>query len=223
MANHPHGICASPGILSRAPGPIAPPAHQVPVALHGLTVRRLVARFHRGAPCNGRPNFARMAPCCLLLVCSALLGHASGLGVSSRPPTSELLGRVSPIALAYLGDAVFEVAARERLLWPPSKMDALSSEVQRYACAEGQNELVQQVVAKFDLTEDEQDWMRRGRNQSGRGPRRLDPKVYRAATAFETLVGYLHLVDRARLECLFDFVFDEAVLGVADGETQDQG
>jgi ribonuclease-3 family protein len=63
------------------------------------------------------------------------------------------------------------------------------------------------MVADFGLTEDEQDWLRRGRNASGRGPRRLDPNVYRAATAFETLLGYLHLVDQPRLEELFEFVW----------------
>ena len=53
-------------------------------------------------------------------------------------PPSEMLGRLNPVTLAYLGDAVWEQAARERLMWPPSKMNDLSSRVQALACAEGQ-------------------------------------------------------------------------------------
>jgi len=68
-------------------------------------------------------------------------------------------------------------------------------------------DILGRMVAGFALTELEQDWLRRGRNASGRGPRRLDPKIYRAATAFETLVGYLHLCDQPRLEEVFDFVW----------------
>ena len=68
-------------------------------------------------------------------------------------------------------------------------------------------DILTRMIADFGLTEEEQDWLRRGRNASARGPRRLDPKVYRAATAFETLLGYLHLADQPRLEEVFEFVW----------------
>ena len=72
------------------------------------------------------------------------------------------------------------------------------------------------MVADFALTELEHDWLRRGRNASGRGPRRLDPKIYRAATAFETLVGYLHLSDQPRLDEVFEFIWQSESESVAD-------
>ena len=152
---------------------------------------------------------------CLLAL--SLLQPANSMCV--RPPAAELLGRLKPDALAYLGDAVFEVAVRERLMWPPLKMKALNSKTFSYVSAEGQHQILEKVTADFGLTEEELDWLRRGRNASGRGPRRLDPKIYRAASAFETLVGYLYYVDQTRLEQLLQFSLDaaEEVIRV-DGE-----
>ena len=122
------------------------------------------------------------------------------------------LNRIQPVSLAYLGDAVFEAACREKLLWPPTKVNELSSAVQAIVCAEGQYKILQRVLEGFDLSDDEHEWLRRGRNASGRGPRRLEPKVYRASTSFETLVGVLHLTDSKRLDEFLDFVFDEGII-----------
>ena len=66
------------------------------------------------------------------------------------------------------GDAVFELHARDALLWPPRRMNAYSSEVLELARAEGQFELLQRLEAEFALTDDEREWMRRGRNAAGR-------------------------------------------------------
>lgn len=117
---------------------------------------------------------------------AALQGPFSG---GMRPPAPEMVQRLSPLALAYIGDAVWECETRTRLLWPPSKVDTLHGQVQQLVCAEGQQRLLERLIKGFGLSEDELDWVRRGRNASGRGPRRLDPKTYRASTSFETLVG----------------------------------
>ena len=146
----------------------------------------------------------------VVITCSLVLHDVTAFCASARPPAEELVNRLNPTNLAYLGDAVFELEARERLLWPPAKVDALSSQVQALVCAEGQHAVLQRINADFGLTEDEADWLRRGRNASGRGPRRLDPKVYRAASALETLVGYLYTCDPERLRSLFAFIFDES-------------
>ena len=136
---------------------------------------------------------------------------------TERPPASEMVNRLNPVTLAYLGDSVFEMSVRNRLLWPPVKVNELSSRVQRVVCAEGQHALLEHVKANFGLTEEEEDWLRRGRNASSRGPRRLDPKVYRASTAFECLIGYLHLTDPERCSDLLEFVL-ERCSAIADAE-----
>jgi ribonuclease-3 family protein len=140
-----------------------------------------------------------------------LLPHAAlALASIPRPPPSEMVARLSPLALAYLGDSVWEREVRERMLWPPAKLDQLNRRVQQLCCAEGQHAVLQDVVNQFGLNEGELDWLRRGRNASPRGPRRLKPSVYQASTALETLVGVLHLTDRTRLQQLLDFALQAA-------------
>lgn len=141
---------------------------------------------------------------------AASLTQARGIGLKmslpDRPPASELVQRLSPVTIAYLGDAVWEREVRERLLWPPSKLDKLSTRVENACRAEGQHKALE-CLNSFGLTDDELDWLRRGRNASARGPRRLEPKIYRASTALETLVGVLYLTDSERLAELFEFLF----------------
>ena len=113
------------------------------------------------------------------LRCAALC--ASAPRVPPRPDGFQL-GQLTPQALAYVGDAVFELHARDALLWPPRRMNAYSSEVLELARAEGQFELLKRLEADFALTDDEREWMRRGRNAAGRGPQRLgrSPRRHRA-------------------------------------------
>ena len=79
-----------------------------------------------------------------------LLPHASHrrAGVPLRSATSccladveldQLMGQTSPVALAYIGDAVWELEVRKRLLWPPRKIGALNAAVVSHTCAEGQS------------------------------------------------------------------------------------
>jgi ribonuclease-3 family protein len=44
--------------------------------------------------------------------------------------------------------------------------------------------------------------VKRGRNAATKPPRRLSAKVYQQATSLETLIGYLFLSDRDRLQSL---------------------
>ena len=145
---------------------------------------------------------------------------ASAPRVPPRPDGFQL-GQLTPQALAYVGDAVFELHARDALLWPPRRMNAYSSEVLELARAEGQFELLQRLEAEFALTDDEREWMRRGRNAAGRGPQRLGPQIYRGATALECLLGYLHVSEQpARLAEVLDFlVASGGSEAVEDGET----
>ena len=122
------------------------------------------------------------------MIASAIVLAAAAFS-AGPPPGLEMVNRLTPQTLAYVGDSLFELALRERLLWPPAKINDLSSRVQKLARAEGQHKMLGLVVENFKLREEEEDWINRGRNASPRGPRRLDPKVYRASTSFECLVG----------------------------------
>jgi ribonuclease-3 family protein len=118
------------------------------------------------------------------------------------------LGQLSPVVLAYVGDAVFEVYVRQRLVSGPiRKPRELHRAATRYVSAAAQARLLGRWIPH--LTEAEADVVRRGRNtKSGQPPKNADPGDYRLATALECLVGYLfYRGERARLEFLIGMAF----------------
>ena len=56
------------------------------------------------------------------------------------------------------------------------------------------------------LTVIEKDFLRKGRNKAGRGPKNVDAGTYGIATGFETIVGWLFLKNPNRLADLFDLL-----------------
>ena len=105
--------------------------------------------------------------------------------------------QLSPAALAYLGDAVYELHVRTRFLFPPKRSHAYHQQVVAHVRAEAQSSHLQLLLPH--LTSVELDAIRRGRNAANGRPRRLDPEVYQQATSFETLIGYLYITDPQRL------------------------
>ncbi|QTH42184.1 Mini-ribonuclease 3 [Cohnella sp. LGH] len=118
---------------------------------------------------------------------------------------------LSPIVLAYVGDAVFEVYVRQRLIAGSSrKPHELHRAATKYVSAAAQARLLQRWAPL--LTEEEADIVRRGRNtKSGQPPRNADPADYRQATGLECLVGYLYYQGKKeRLEQLMELTFAAA-------------
>ena len=131
-----------------------------------------------------------------------------------------LVNQYSPLALAFLGDSVYEQLVRERLVvlanMPAGKLHNLSV---KYVCCEFQSQACE--IIEPHLSEEEGDIMRRGRNASGIAPpKHSGATEYRRATALECLFGYLHLLGRReRIEELFKkfgnrlkFVFNSAII-----------
>lgn len=117
---------------------------------------------------------------------------------------------LSPVVLAYIGDAVFEIYVRQRLVARSSrKPNELHRASTRYVSAAAQARLLQRWQPL--LTEEEADVVRRGRNtKSGQPPKNADPGDYRHATALECLVGYLYYKgEKERLEQLVELAFAE--------------
>ena len=84
--------------------------------------------------------------------------------------------RLSPNALAYVGDAVLELFWRGRSIWPPAKLADQQRRVVAAVRAEAQAAAVARLrrgpVGGFALSEADDAWLRRGRNAVGRrGPR----------------------------------------------------
>lgn len=120
----------------------------------------------------------------------------------SSPPaaTPAQLQRLSPQALAYIGDAVFELFVRGCYLLPPRRLQTYHQQVVNQVRAEQQAASLQELLPH--LTVAETAILKQGRNAAPSRGRRADAAVYGQATGFEALLGYLYLSDPERLTCL---------------------
>jgi len=99
----------------------------------------------------------------------------------------------SPLTLAYIGDAVFELIVRTLTVEKGQRAaNTLHKHTTKIVCAQTQAQLIDAVYES--LTEEEQDIYRRGKNtkihSSAKNASLAD---YRKATGFEALCGYLFL------------------------------
>lgn len=119
------------------------------------------------------------------------------------------LQNLNPAALAYIGDAVYELAVRERILEQGiSRADKMHKRATGYVCAYAQAAVIRTVFN--ELTEREQALVKRCRNYKYHSKaKNADPMTYKWATAFESLVGYLYLSgDEQRQAWLHERAFE---------------
>lgn len=104
--------------------------------------------------------------------------------------------QLNALALAYMGDAVYEQAIREHLLRSGRvKPNVLHKEATRYVSAKSQAVVLKEMLATDFLTEEEQAVMRRGRNaKSGSVPKNTDVGTYKSSSGYEAILGYLYLL-----------------------------
>ena len=116
---------------------------------------------------------------------------------------------MSPLALAFVGDAVLELLVRQRLVettrLPPGKLHSTAT---HYVSAHAQHLELALVEPLF--TEEEQAVLRRGKNASKASvAKHATPQEYRANTGFECLLGWLHLKGRDdRVQELFEVLWN---------------
>jgi len=108
--------------------------------------------------------------------------------------------QLSPSVLAYIGDAVYELAVRSFLVGSGmAGVNRLHNETVKYVRAETQAKVLR--VLEGQLSDEERAIVRRGRNTHSAHPRRTGVMSYRYSTALESLIGYLYLkADSGRLE-----------------------
>ena len=121
--------------------------------------------------------------------------------------------QLNSLALAYVGDAIFEVYVRRHLIQSGKvKPNQLHREGTAYVSAKAQCKILFRIIDEKLLTDEEQAVVMRGRNaKSGTIPKNTDVQTYHYSTAFEALMGYLYLSGKKeRLEELilkaFSFV-----------------
>ena len=105
------------------------------------------------------------------------------------------------LVLAYLGDAVYELYVREYLLNKGiCKVKDLQKSAVDYVSAVAQARIFDELLEKNFWTEAEIDIYKRGRNAHSHQNKSADIITYKKATGFETLIGYLYLNDKTRLQ-----------------------
>ncbi len=122
----------------------------------------------------------------------------------------------SPLALAYIGDAVFELYVRTALMGLGNmQANKLNKMARMYVKAESQAKMYHALLDK--LTERELEILKRGRNASPHTTaKNASVNDYRHATAVEALFGYLYLNGEAkRLAEIFAICTEDTVPGGA--------
>lgn len=111
----------------------------------------------------------------------------------------------NPLALAFMGDTVWDLLVRGRLLHSAARVGALHKNAIASVNAGAQAKALQHILP--ELTPQEESIVRRGQNANTKHnvPKNQDPVSYSMATGLESLIGYLYLTGQTkRLLELFD-------------------
>lgn len=112
------------------------------------------------------------------------------------------------LALAYMGDGIYEVYIRKHLLNKgDTKPNQLHIKTTQYVSAKAQARLIDLMLEKDILSEDEVEYFKRGRNaKSYSKAKNASAADYSKSSGFESLLGYLYLTNQhTRLEELIDW------------------
>lgn len=102
----------------------------------------------------------------------------------------------SPLTLAYIGDAVFELLIRNMIVARANtSVNTMHNHATKIAQAKAQADIY--FAIKDKLTEEENSIFKRGRNaKSATTPKNATLGDYRIATGVEALIGYLYLENK---------------------------
>lgn len=128
----------------------------------------------------------------------------SGSGAEKLSELNEILDgfnnipakQLSPLVLAYIGDAVFEIIARTMIVSQGNApVNTLHRKTSAVVKAKNQSDMYFKIEGM--LTDEEHDILKKGRNaKSYTSPKNADITDYRHATGLEALFGYLYLERR---------------------------
>ncbi len=118
--------------------------------------------------------------------------------------TGEDIAMLSPLQLAYIGDAVYELLVRTYILDKKLQVNQLHRKATKYVKAEAQSDIIHRL--ENILSDKEKSIVKRGRNaKTNTSPKNADIIDYKYATGFEALFGYLYLnLEEDRIFELFE-------------------
>ena len=130
--------------------------------------------------------------------------------------TEQKAKQLNPVALAFVGDAVYSTYVRQRLaLSGDGKVADLQRVAGKIISAKGQSAFLDKVYPLF--TEEEADLFRRGKNaKKATKSKSATSLEYNRSTGFEAVLGFLYLTGNERRICELLSVSDEEIFkGVA--------
>ncbi len=116
---------------------------------------------------------------------------------------------INSLALAYLGDAVYELYIRKYLIGKNiNKVNVLQKEAINYVSAKSQSNFLERMLKDNFFTEEEINIIKRARNHKSHGsPKSTDIITYKRSTGLEALIGYLDLKnDKERIEEIMNYI-----------------
>lgn len=114
------------------------------------------------------------------------------------------------LALAYMGDCVYEIKIREHLMRQANMpVNMLHRKAKGYVSAVAQSAFMDKLLPL--LTEEEKSIFHRGRNAKPHTtPKNMTLADYKKATGLEALFGYLYLSgNTARIDELMEIILNE--------------
>ncbi len=132
--------------------------------------------------------------------------------ISKEKPVSapEDINRISSLALAHVGDAVYELLVRSWLCKKePGRVSDIHARTVEYVNASAQADAAERIIDA--LSEQERSVFKRGRNAKVNSvPHNSTIAEYHYSTGLETLFGWLYLNgDEKRIEELFHLCIGE--------------
>lgn len=127
--------------------------------------------------------------------------------------------KLNGLALAYIGDAYYELSIRKYLIEQKlTNVNDLHKKAIKFTSGQAQASIMTYFMEQSLVSEDEMDLFKRGRNASGPGRKNIDAKTYHLATGFESLIGYLYLNQQVRADELIHLAISYITKGDFNGK-----
>ncbi|MBU7456284.1 Mini-ribonuclease 3 [Leuconostoc fallax] len=120
--------------------------------------------------------------------------------------------QLNGLALAYIGDAIYEIQVRQYLLSTGlTKVNDLQRHSKQFVSAKAHAKIFKCMTEDHVLTDDELNYFKRGRNaKSHTKAKNTDVVTYRISTGIEALFGYLYLSKQQdRITELMTWIFKQ--------------
>ena len=121
------------------------------------------------------------------------------------------MNNINILALAYLGDAIYELEIRKFLLEKNiTKVNQLQTESIKYVSAINQAKYLKEMIDKNFFTDEELNVILRARNHKSHKSKSTDIVNYKYSTALEAVIGYLYYQkNNKRIEEIMNYIKGE--------------